>query len=222
MAPGFASVPAPHFVPAVSPAAGSPGASESSASGGGTSGSGMGEAWLLIPLPSSRPSAEQTSRDGSSAKPTRLTRPARPAGSAGGTTARGWGQVGGPLRAGAHTCRPNHTSPARFAGRGPLSAGVSWHPSPTSPVRLRSNPALGGWDAFSANVAQKWFPAPRASPLKSHRPPAPQHYAHPRVGSVFPQCLRKNGPECWVGAPDGAGVAGAATKSGAATLRGLG
>jgi hypothetical protein len=107
MAPGFASVPAPHFVPAVPPAAESPGA-WGSGPPAGVLRVGDGEAWLPHPLPSSRPSAEQTSRAASSAKPVRLTRPAGPAGSAGGTTARGWGQAGGPVGAARfrrHACR---------------------------------------------------------------------------------------------------------------------
>src|ERR1700761_7635244 len=87
-------------VPAVSPAAGSPEASRPSLRRGYF---GLGDGGGLAPSrsPSSRPSAEQTGPIGSSAKPVRLTRRVRPAISAGGTTARGWGQAGGPLGAGA-------------------------------------------------------------------------------------------------------------------------
>jgi hypothetical protein len=82
---------------------------------------GDGEAWLPHPLPSSRPSAEQTSRAASSAKPVRLTRPARPAGSAGGTTARGWGQAKDPLGAE----RPGVTSAACVQGPAELGRFLS-------------------------------------------------------------------------------------------------
>src|ERR1700761_8174754 len=146
----------------------------------------MGEAWLP---PRRRPFAQP----GRPLRPPQaaedrcgLTRPARPAFSAGGTTVRGWGQAGDP-------CALTHLRSHSSRGT-PQCAGT---------------PRLG---RFLRKYCTEVVPAPRAvtshvtrAPHAPAAPPGPapfprqpqptQHYAQPWFGYVFPQIVRKNVPD---------------------------
>jgi hypothetical protein len=160
------------------------------ASGGGTSGLWDEGAWLAPP-PSSLRSAEQTSRAASSAKTVRLTRPVRPACSAGGTTATGWARLGAPLRwrrvldlavsprtSGvpqdpAHPRRRTLMSPASPTAHDPAFSGaLAGIISANAPLKPESR-TLGTPEAREASARVCAGARPLAAPTRAHSVRAP-------------------------------------------------
>ena len=135
------------------------------------------------------PQAEQTSRAASSAKPVRLTRPVRPAESAGGTMATGWGQAGadGALaRLTSHAAagtpqrpRPSARPPSPATLRRPTGPVVpSAPPAPQSlldPLGPSHIDSPGAQVTFAPGASVAFLGAPRL------RPPSPN--SHKRLGS---------------------------------------